>query len=135
MVRGTTAQFKFRLPYNIDEINKNVLQIAFWQEGYKGPSPDRPLPIVKVFTQCNTSNIPNELTVKLNKEETLRFTDERKAYCQLQGKTLDGIAFASKQDIIPVYPVYNDSILDDDITPTPVPDDDDIVFLDGDTIA
>ena len=129
MVRGTTAQFKFILPYNVSDIS--VIKIVFWQKEYGGPDPSRPLPIVKVLEQCVQTNLPNEITVTLNKEETLRFSDDRKAYVQLQGKTIDRVAFASKQTIVPVYPVYDDSVLDDDIDPTPTPDVDGIIYLDG----
>lgn len=133
MVRGTTAQFRFKLPYDVYDIS--MIKITFWQEGYNGPDTTRPLPIVKVLEQCSQSNRPNELIVKLNKEETLRFTDERKAYVQLQGKTISQTAFASKKVAITVYPVYDDSILDDDIVPTPVPDENGVVILDGAVIA
>ena len=133
MIRGTTAQFKFKLPYNVSDVA--TVKITFWQENYSGPDLTRPLPIVKVLSQCSGSNAPNELLVLLNKEETLRFLDDRKAYVQLQGKTRDGFAFGSKQTPITVYPVYDDSILDDNILPTPTPDDGDLVILDGGTIA
>lgn len=133
MIRGTTAQFKFKLPYNVCDVS--LVKIVFWQDEYAGPSQSRPLPIVKILEQCGESNAPDELVVKLTKEETLRFTEDRKAYVQIQGKTVDGIAFASKKEIITVYPVYDDSILDDDIIPTPVPDVDGIVILDGESIA
>lgn len=129
MVRGTTAQFKFRLPYDICDIS--VIKITFWQKENSGPDPSRPLPIVKVLDQCGQSNLPNEITVTLTKEETLRFADDRKAYVQLQGKTADKVAFASKQETITVYPVYDDSILDDDIVPTPTPDVDGVIYLDA----
>jgi hypothetical protein len=112
-----------------------MVKVVFWQENYNGPSEDRPLPIVKTLEQCGRGSSPNELTVKLTKEETLRFLDDRKAYAQIQGKTAEQTAFASKQELINVYPVYDDSILDDDITPTPVPDADGIVILDGQPIS
>ena len=133
MIRGTTAQFKFQLPYNVRELD--VVKITFWQNDYYGPNTTRPLPIVKVLSQCSETSIPNELLVFLNKEETLRFSDDRKAYVQIQAKTVEGNAFASKQEVITVYPVYDDSILDDEILPTPSPDDDGFVILDGSTIV
>ena len=133
MIRGTTAQFKFKLPYNVSEIG--LIKITFWQENYNGPDATRPLPIVKTLKQCNYCDSPNEVTVKLNKEETLRFSDERKAYVQIQGKTIDRVAFAGKKSEIMVYPIYDDSILDDEIVPTPTPLPDDVVILDGSTIA
>lgn len=134
MIRGTTAQFKFKLPYNISDLD--MVKITFWQNGYSGPDTSRPLPIVKILEQCSQSNV-DELLVILNKEETLRFLDDRKAYVQIQAKTLDGTAFASKQEIITVYPVYDDSVLDDEYipTPTPTPNPDGVIILDGSTIA
>lgn len=133
MIRGTTAQFKFKLPYNVVDIA--TAKINFWQENYSGPNQSRPLPIVKVLSQCSESNMPDELLVFLNKEETLRFLDDRKAYVQLHAKTKDGTAFASKKEAITVYPVYDDSILDDDILPTPTPDYGDVIILDGEPIV
>ena len=133
MIRGTTAQFKFKLPYNVSELQ--VVKINFWQENYSGPSPARPLPIVKVLSQCSESNAPDELLVFLNKEETLRFLDDRKAYVQLRAKTKEGTAFGCKKEMITVYPVYDDSVLDDEILPTPTPGYGDLVILDGSTIV
>lgn len=132
MIRGTTAQFKFRLPYNIADVS--VISITFWQTGNDGPDKYRPLPIVKTLEQCSQSTEPNELFVVLNKEETLRFSDALKAYVQLQGETIDGFAFASQQEMVNVYPVKDDSTSDGDIVPTPTPDPDGIVILDGASI-
>ena len=133
MIRGTTAQFKFKLPYDISELS--VVKIIFWQENYSGPDKSRPLPILKVLSQCSQGNSTKELLVSLNKEETLRFADDRKAYVQLQAKPKEGSGFASKKTMITVYPVYDDSVLDDDIIPTPIPDSDGLVILDGSTIV
>ena len=130
MIRGTNAQFKFRLPYNYSELE--VVKIVFWQPENTGPSLDRPLPIIKVLEQCSPSDIPNELCITLNQEETLRFSEERKAYVQLHAKTVEGIPIASREQMITVYPIYDDSILEDEILPTP--DYDGWVLLDGSTI-
>lgn len=127
MIRGTNAQFKFKLPYNFLELSS--AKIVFWQEGYNGPNTSRPLPIVKILPQCTQSDMPNELCVTLNQEETLRFIEDRKAYAQLRATTIDGIPIASKEKMITVYPICDDSILDDEILPTP--EYDDWVFLDG----
>lgn len=130
MIRGTTAQFKFELPYNVSELT--LVKITFWQPGNPGPSESRPLPIIKVLEQCITTDRPDELLVFLNKEETLRFSEERKAYVQIQGKVVDGSTFASKKEMITVYPIYDDSILGDEILPTPTPDG--LIFLTGSVI-
>ena len=131
MIRGTNAQFKFRLPYNFSELK--TVKITFWQPENSGPDASRPLPIVKILEQCSQSDVANELCVTLNQEETLRFVDDRKAYVQLRAATIDGIPIASREKMITVYPVYDDSILDDEILPTP--DYDGWIFLDGSTIA
>ena len=131
MIRGTNAQFKFKLPYNYSELS--VVKIVFWQDDNDGPSLSRPLPIVKVLSQCVQCDSPKEISVTLNQEETLRFVDDRKAYVQLRGSTIDGINFGNRKTQITVYPVYDDSILDDEILPTP--DYDGWVVLDGSTIA
>ena len=130
MIRGTNAQFKFRLPYNFSELE--VAKIVFWQPENAGPDINRPLPITKILEQCTPTNIPNELCVTLNQEETLRFVDDRRAYVQLRATTIDGIPIASKAKMITVYPVYDDTILDDEILPTP--DYDGWVFIDGQSI-
>lgn len=132
MIRGTTAQFKFRMPYSIKDIS--VIKITFWQENYDGPSKIRPLPIIKSKSQCVQNIFNNEILVCLDSEETLRFKDDRKAYVQLQGKTVSGSKFGSKKGLITVYPVYDDSILDDNITPTPTPEDNGLIILDGNAI-
>lgn len=131
MIRGTNAQFKFRLPYNCSELK--TVKITFWQPANSGPNASRPLPIVKILEQCSFSGAAKELSVTLNQEETLRFVDDRKAYVQLRATTVDGIPIASREQMITVYPVYDDSILDDEILPTP--DYDGIVYLDGSTIV
>jgi hypothetical protein len=131
MIRGGNAQFKFRLPYDCSDMEK--VKIVFWQEDNAGPDPSRPLPIVKVLEQCSQSVMPNELIVTLNQEETLRFSDERKAYAQLRGSTYEGIPIVSREHMITVYPVYDDSILDEEILPTPSPDG--WVYLDGQYIV
>lgn len=131
MIRGTNAQFKFNLPYQYSDLE--VATITFWQPENNGPSIDRPLPIKKILAQCSPSDNPYQLCVTLNQEETLRFTEERKAFVQLRATTYDGIPVANKKQPITVYPIYDDSILDDDILPTP--DYDGWVFLDGNIIA
>lgn len=131
MIRGTNAQFKFQLPYSYSELER--VQITFWQNDNDGPSLDRPLPIIKVLSQCSQTISPKEISVTLNQEETLRFVDDRKAYVQLRAVTRDDIPIASKVQSITVYPIYDDSILGDEILPTPEPDG--WVILDGDTIV
>jgi hypothetical protein len=130
MIRGTNAQFIFKLPYNFNQLGS--AKVMFWQNDNDGPSMSRPLPIIKILPQCSQSKEPNELCVTLNQEETLRFVETRKAYVQLRAVTVDGIPIASKQKTITVEPAYDDSVFDDDIIPTP--EYDGYIYLDGQTI-
>lgn len=131
MIKGTTTQFKFYLPCDFSELE--TVKVIFWQDGYAGPSDDRPLPITKIKAQCTTPNSSRELCVTLSQEETLRFTEERKAYVQFRARAVDGSSYGTKKREITVYPVYDDSVLDDIITPTP--DYDGWIFLDGQVIT
>lgn len=130
MIRGTNAEFRWKLPYDFSELE--VVKITFWQDNNNGPSSDRPLPILKIKEQCCQGNKPNELSITLNQEETLRFTEKRKAKVQLRATTTAGVPFASREQLITVYPVYDDSVLDDTILPTPSYDG--LILLDGQNI-
>jgi hypothetical protein len=131
MVRGATAQFKFALPYDYTDIE--LVKVVFWQPGNTVN-----LPIYKSLTSediaqyCNPDK-PKELSVTLMPSETLRFSDEFKAKVQLSARTFEGISFASKQELITVYPLYDDSILGDDVIPEP--DGDNWIILDGETVG
>ena len=130
MTRGTTTQFKFVLPYNRQYISNAT--IVFWQPRNNGTT-EAPLPIYKSLEQCLGTSNPRELFVTLSKEETLRFSEKSKAYVQLSATTVEGTRFASKQELITVYPIFDDSILGDDVTPTPTPGEgeDGWIILDG----
>ena len=117
MIRGGNVEFRWNLPYNFDELDK--VQICFWQDNYNGPSSDRPLPILKVLSQCKEGSIPTELSVILGQEETLRFTDKRKARVQLRAMTKTGIPIISQTRLFVVYPSYDDDVLDEEVWPTP----------------
>jgi hypothetical protein len=128
MIRGTAQPFKFKLPCNFSELSSAT--ITFSQENYNGPDETRPLPIVKVLSQCRQGNSPKELLVILNTEETLRFTDKRKAYVQIVAEAIDGLPFGNKPEMITVYPALNEDIA----PPMPSPDYNNIVILDGSAI-
>jgi hypothetical protein len=130
MIRGADAQFNFNIPYPCSDLE--FVKIVFWQPENKGLSADRPLPIMKVLEQCFTTDKPKQLSVILDREETLRFSDKRKAYTQLRGTTKDGITFGSKQTIITVYPTLDDSLLDDLTLPTPT---NDYIYFDGESVT
>lgn len=128
MIRGTNTLFNFILPCPVSSVV--CAEITFWQDGYVGPAANRKLPIIKVLGQCDLTENPNELSILLNQEETLRFTEDRKGYAQIRAITDKGAAYASKKREFPVYPVKNDHIIDDDdIIPTP--DFNGIIILNG----
>lgn len=131
MIRGGNCEFRFNLPYNFSDLV--TAQIYFWQDGYNGPSNDRPLPILKILEQCRQGSKPTELSVTLHQEETLRFTDKRKARAQLRAVTNAGIPIISKTQLFAVYPSYDDAILDEEVWPTP--DYNGWVILDGERVT
>ena len=100
MIRGTTAQFKFKLPYSYSELE--WITIDFWQPG----NPSGNLPITKTKTHCDGSS-QDEVCVSLSAAETAYFSDKYKAKVQLRAKPKVGAAFGSKQQLITVYPMYN----------------------------
>ena len=104
MIRGTTAQFKFKLPYPKDELE--WVTIVFWQ-----PNNPNLMPIYKNKTCCSATDNPNEICVSLTAEETKLFSDKYKAKTQLRARTLLGEPFGCRERLITVYPM-NDKILD-----------------------
>lgn len=130
MVRGTTAQFKFLLPYDCSELE--VAKITFWQPGYNDTN-NSFLPIYKTLDNCIQTSNPKELVVTLSPIETLRFSERSKGRVQLSATTKEGIRFASKQELITVYPIQSDSDFGDAVLPTP--NEDDWVILDGKPIG
>lgn len=130
MIRGTTAQFKFQIPYDFNDLA--LVNVVFWQCNNNGPDENRPLPIVKIKEDCSWSAENKEITVVLQPEETARFLDDRKARVQLSATTESGIRFASSQQEITVYPIYNDSLFGDIILPS---ESNGVIVLDGGVIA
>lgn len=111
MIRGTTAEFKFNLPCEFNDLN--YVKITFWQLDNAG-TVSSPLPIIKYKNSCSYGVDPKELHVSLTQEETLRFSDQTKMFVQLRASANDGTVFASKQERFTVYPIYDDSILTPD---------------------
>ena len=125
MIRGTTAQFKFKLPYAKGDLQ--WVTMKFWQPGNDGTT-EAPLPIIKIKENCTGDSTSKELSVSLTSEETLRFTDKYKAKVQMRAQHKDGPVFASKEKVITVYP------LDEDLTQDvilPGETDDGWIVLDG----
>lgn len=106
MIRGTTATFKFQLPYLFDDLAGG--EAVFWQEEIK-------LVIKKGFENCYKGNAANELCVDLCPEETIVFSDAYKAKAQFKGDlTPDGSkSFASKECLVTVHPIYKGCNIED----------------------
>lgn len=128
MIRGTNAQFKFKLPYTKADLSS--VTIKFWQ-----PNNINFSPINKYLDDCGSaSEESKELCVSLTADETLRFSDKYKARVQLRGVCKEdkgGTVFACRQQLITVYPL-NDDFSGDIIVPA---NDDGFVILDGETIS
>lgn len=121
MIRGTTAQYKFKLPYSYNEIQ--AIKIKFWQPG----NPSELLPLFKYKHNCIEVQ-SNEICVSLRPSETALFSDKYKAKVQLLAQTYAGAPFGSKEQLISVYP--NDIIMDDPDEPI-IPSDGQWILLDG----
>ncbi len=128
MIRGTTAQFRFKMPYTFEQLDWAT--VKFWQEGNNG-TPAAPLPITKKLGQCTETDDPHELCVSLTSEETMRFSDKRKAKVQLRAHA-DGSTFASRETLITVYPINDDIVTDD--PELPAENDEGWVVLDGSAV-
>ena len=134
VIRGTTASFKFKLPYKRSHLQ--WVNIKFWQDGNAG-SPAGSLPITKTLAHCFYSSDPYELYIVLLPTETIQFSDKTKAKVQLGAQAIDGTIFASRETLISVYPI-NDEILDGEGgSGSPLPPDidgDGLIILDGSVI-
>lgn len=127
MIRGTTAQFKFKLPYSYNELESIV--IRFWQKG----NPSESLPIIKSKINCEEPR-PNEIIVSLRPSETAMFSDRYKAQVQLRATPHFGAPFGSKEYLVTVYPMPDDIIIDDPTVDPIPPSEDEWIILDGDQI-
>lgn len=128
MIRGTSGQFRFKIPYKFEELS--WVTIKFWQQDNTG-TPEAPLPITKKLAQCNETDNPYVVCVTLTPEETMRFSDKRKAKVQLRAHA-NGSTFASREELITVYPMRDDIIVEDPSMPA---EDEGWIILDGSTIA
>lgn len=130
MIRGIDTQFQFNIPYSCTDLK--WVKISFWQPENKGPSQDRPLPIVKVLNQCFI-DADKQLSVILDREETLRFSHKRKAYVELRAGTNTNITFGTKDPVmITVYPTNDEDLLDGLVIPSPIHD---YIYFDGQDVA
>ena len=143
MIRGTTAGFKFTLPYPLNKLAR--VTVTFWQDGYEGTNL-YPLPIIKEFTDFPDTDDSTQLTVTLTASETKRFTDKLKARMQLvartraivdseTGKELEpSVRFASRESLITVHPI-NDDIVEDNPEDTTPANEGGWVILDGQKVV
>lgn len=126
MIRGTTAQFTFKLPYTKGELS--WVTVKFWQPN----NPSELLPITKKLENCSASIDSRELKVSLTTEETSRFLDKYKAFVQIRGKYIGGTVFGSRPQLITVYPMFDDIITED---PTLPPENEEgWIILDGESV-
>ena len=112
MIRGTTSQFKFKLPYPKSELE--WIKIKFWQPH----NPSNLLPITKIKDHCSSSDNQNEICVSLTEEESAAFSDKYKGKVQFRAKPTDGIVFGCPPQLFTVYPMLDELIEED---PTVVP--------------
>ncbi len=134
MIRGTTAQFKFKIPYDLDFDNDNTyVKVVFWQPGNERPESEGAMP----FKKCTKGEWlkwdadKREITVTLQPEETARFMDDRKAKTQISVTMPSGFRFAGEEQLITVYPMFDDSPLGDIVVPESTGG---LIILDGLTI-
>lgn len=129
MIRGTTAQFKFKLPYPKEELLWAT--IKFWQQDNPNPF----LPITKKLEHCDAPANSKELYVSLTSDETFRFSEKRKAKVQIRAQHgPSGTIFGNHPQLITVYPM-NDHILDEEDPIMPENNKDGWIILDGETIT
>lgn len=129
MIRGTTAQFKFKLPYSKDELE--WITIKFWQKG----NINSLFPITKTKTNCSTTDNPKEICVSLSATETAMFSEKYKGMVQLRAQPSLGAPFGSRQQLFTIYPMRDD-IIDDDTTIEPdiPPTEEGWIILNGETV-
>jgi hypothetical protein len=107
MIRGTTAQFRFNLPYEFDNVEK--VRVVFWQPDNSAAN------IVKEKDRggCGRCDgYPKALLVTLTPNETWLFSEKSKAYVQLRGRCNEGDCFGTLPEPITVYPMHDDVSFD-----------------------
>jgi hypothetical protein len=128
MIRGTTAQFKFKSPYPKSELEWAT--VKFWQPN----NPSTLLPITKTLNDCALSNDSYELCFSLTAEETSRFLDKYKAKVQLRAlHRVTGAVFGCKPQLVAVYPMSDDIIEENPMFPEE--SEDGFTILDGENIS
>ena len=117
MIRGTTQPFKITLPCKNTELE--YITIFFSQPN----NPNTYLPRIKELKDCGVRNDNDELDgsndiyVSLSAWETAQFSDKYKAKMQLRAKPMNGVEFAMPEYLITVYPMSDDLINQNPLTP------------------
>lgn len=124
MIRGTAAQFKFKIPYSLDELE--WIYVKVWQP----QNPNRSVNIIKSITDCSEP-INREVYVSLDANETSRFSDKYKAKVQMNALPKGGVPFGSKERWVTVYSMSDDII---NTGTTPPATEDGWIILDGENI-
>ena len=127
MIRGTTAQWKLKLPYTYDEISD--IKIIFWQPG----NPSSTLPIIKSKQNCRRLSA-QEVLVSLRPSETAVFSDRYRAKMQLTITPAFGSPIGIEERLITVYPMPDNIIADDSSMDPDIPIGEEWVILNGDVI-
>lgn len=127
MIKGTTAQFAFKLPCTKEELLWTTITVG--QTGNSGTN-GAPLPIIKRLADCPDPMTSTELHISLSPLETMRFSEKLKAYVQFRAQRNNGSVFGNKTKYVSVYPM-SDEILDGDDPILPDYIDDGWVILDG----
>lgn len=130
MIKGTTAQFNFKLPCTKAELLWATMTVG--QRGNSGTT-SAPLPIIKRKIDCSEPDTSNKLCFSLNALETMRFSEKMKAYVQFRAQRNDGTVFGNRTKYVSVYPM-SDDILDQDVPMLPESSGEDLIVLDAGTI-
>ena len=126
MTRGTTAPFRFTLPYTKGELS--WVTVEFWQSN----NPSSLLPITKTLEDFYDEDNSKELHISLTEEETARFSDKYKAKMQFRAQHAStGLVFGNeKPQLITVYPMFEDNKII-----IPGTSEDDLIIFDGQSIG
>lgn len=132
MIRGTTAQFRFKLPNPYTKEDVQWITMKFWQPGNNKAT------ITKDKSDCFAPITSREICVSLTAEETLLFSDKLKAKVQFRGQLykgddVEGTVFGNRMQTITVYPI-NEELSKDDVI-MPAENDEGWIVLDGESIV
>jgi hypothetical protein len=130
MIKGTTAQFKFKLPCTKEELLWATMTVG--QRGNSGTT-SAPLPIIKRKADCSEPDTSKELCISLNALETMRFSEKLKAYVQFRAQRNDGTVFGNRTMYVSVYPM-SDDILNEDDPMMPESNGENLIVLDAGAI-